>query len=66
MANDPIGAGWHKVPYDDVKEYIEYKIKLLRDDFYINLSGYDYDHFRSMKTISDVDAYAHQLLNERL
>ena len=49
-----------------VEEYIEQKIKMLKNEFCLRLTFEDIEHFNSLKTKSAVDQYAHKLFVERL
>lgn len=46
--------------------YIKRKIRMLKDEFCLKLTDREIEHFRALKTHADVDAYAHQLLEEKL
>lgn len=50
----------------DLKTYIENKINMLEDDFYIRLSWYECQRFRSLTNETQVDNYAHSILVNRL
>ena len=58
--------GYRKNPEVPLNVYIEDKIAMLRNDFYINISAYDLEHLRKSKTEREVDLYVRQLFNERL
>ena len=58
--------GYRKDPSVPLNVYIEEKITMLRNDFFINMSESDLEHIRNLKTEEDVDAYVHQLFMERL
>ena len=47
-------------------KYIQAKIHMLRNDFYINLTNSEIAHFYSLKTESAVDQYAHDIIMEKL
>ena len=49
-----------------IEEYRYEKIRMLEDDFCIDLSDDELDHFNSLETEGDIDAYAHDILVERL
>lgn len=46
--------------------YIDNKIKMLREDFYIRLSKREINHFYELATESDVDRFAHELFMRKL
>lgn len=48
------------------KKYIEEKIDMLINEFYMKLTDDEIDHFYSLKTESAVDRYAHKLLMDKL
>lgn len=50
----------------DLKTYIENKIDMLENDFYIRLSWYECQRFRSLTNETQVDNYAHSILVNRL
>ena len=50
----------------DLKTYIENKINMLEDDFYIRLSWYECQRFRSLTNEAQVDNCAHSILVNRL
>ena len=50
----------------DLKTYIENKINMLEDDFYIRLSWHECQRFRSLTSETQVDNYAHSILVNRL
>ena len=50
----------------DLKTYIENKINMLEDDFYIRLSWYECQRFRTLTSETQVDNYAHSILVNRL
>lgn len=50
----------------DLKTYIENKIDMLEDEFFIHLSLHEYQHFRSLTNETQVDNYAHSILVNRL
>ena len=66
MAQNQIGVGWHKKTPNDLDEYVKEKIKMLEEEFYIRLTLDDITHFRSLKNKRDVDAFAHQIFEDRL
>ena len=49
-----------------IKKYIQDKLKILQRDFQLNLSDEEVAHMKSLKTESDVNAYAYDLLREKL
>ena len=50
----------------DLKTYIEHKIDMLEDEFFIHLSLYECQRFRSLTNETQVDNYAHSILVNRL
>lgn len=48
------------------EEYRERKISMLVNDFYLRLTDDEKDHFYTLETEVDVNAYAHKLLAEKL
>ena len=50
----------------DLKTYIENKIDMLEDEFFIHLSLYERQRFRSLTSETQVDNYAHSILVNRL
>lgn len=48
------------------RQYITNKIRMLEEEFYIELTFGEIDHFRSLETKAEVDQYAHDLLREKL
>lgn len=49
-----------------IKTYIKRKIRMLKEDFYLNLTEEEISHMKSLKRDIDVDHYAHTLLNNKL
>lgn len=49
-----------------LREYIFDKLDMLKNDFYLALSEAEEMHMCSLKTESDVDRYAHQLIRDKL
>lgn len=47
-------------------DYCAEKIRMLEDDFCIDLTYEEIEHFESLQTEADIDAYAHDILVERL
>lgn len=47
-------------------EYVIEKISMLEDEFYLKLDCEDIVHMRSLKTETEVDRFAHQILVDRL
>ena len=50
----------------DLKDYIENKIDMLEDEFFIHLSLHECQRFRSLTNETQVDNYAHSILVNRL
>ena len=46
--------------------YINRKINMLTNDFYIRLTDKEIEYFRALESKSEVDQYAHKLLNDKL
>lgn len=61
---EPIG--YHLERNKTLIEYITQKISMLEDEFYLKLNYEDIAHMRSLKTETDVDRFAHQILVDRL
>lgn len=53
-------------PNRTLTEYIINKLDMLENEFYIRLTGDEYDHMWSMKTELEVDQYAHDLIITKL
>lgn len=49
-----------------LKQYIKEKIRMLMDDFCIDLSKEEIEHMRSLKTEIEVDNYARYLFDHNL
>lgn len=49
-----------------LKEYIEYKIKILKKDFCLNLTEDEVAHFYTLTGARAVDQYARGLISEKL
>ena len=49
-----------------LSEYIDRKISMLEDEFFIKLGLSDIIGLRNLKSEADVDAFAHRILVERL
>jgi hypothetical protein len=49
-----------------LREYIYEKIDMLENEFYLKLTEDEEMHMCSLKTESEVDRYAHQLLKDKL
>jgi len=49
-----------------LKEYIEYKIKILKKDFCLNLTDDEVSHFYTLTGAHAVDKYARDLIMEKL
>ena len=50
----------------NMKSYINEKLKMLRGEFYLNISDEEEAHMRSLKTEIAVDNYAHSLIVHKL
>ena len=50
----------------DLKTYIENKIDMLEDEFFIHLSLHEFQRLRSLTSETQVDNYAHSILVNRL
>ena len=51
---------------EPLEEYIENKIIMLQYEFYIKLTEAELIHLRALKSESEVDRYAHDILKNRL
>ena len=49
-----------------LKEYIFEKLDMLKNDFCLKLTYEEEMHMCSLKTESEVDQYAHQLIRDKL
>lgn len=49
-----------------IKMYINLKLKMLEEDFYLRLTDIERDHMCSLTSEQEVDAYAHKLILEKL
>lgn len=49
-----------------LKEYIEYKIKILKKDFYLKLTDEEIEHFYTLNGAHAVDKYARDLIMKKL
>ena len=58
--------GCHLERKKTLQEYITQKISMLEDEFYLRLSFADIAHIHRLKTESEVDLFAHQILVDRL
>ena len=49
-----------------LSEYVDNKINMLKNEFYLKLTDDEVDHLNCLKSEYEVDAYAHKLLIEKL
>ena len=49
-----------------IEEYIEYKIKMLEDEFKITLTPDEKQHFHCLKTEREVDKFAWNIIDKKL
>ena len=49
-----------------IKTYIKEKLRMLQNDFYINLTEEEIAHMKSLKREIDVDHYAYDIINKNL
>lgn len=49
-----------------IDEYIEEKIRIIKEEFYIRLTEDEEEHFKTLKTERDVDQYAHDIFMRKL
>ena len=49
-----------------IKAYIKEKIRMLKKDFYINLTDEEINHMKSLTRDIDVDHYAHDIIMSKL
>lgn len=49
-----------------LSDYIDDKVTMLTDEFYLRLTMQEYSHFYSLKTEAAVDQYAIQLIMDKL
>lgn len=56
----------HEEKEMSIEEYITEKIRMLKDDFFVNLTEVDEMHLKSLKRDIDVDRYAHDLIMNKL
>lgn len=59
-------GGGHFERKKTLPEYVAQKISMLEDEFYLKLDYEDIAHIRSLKTETEVDQFAHQILVDRL
>ena len=50
----------------DLKRCVTNKIRMLEEEFWLDLSFDEIDHFRQLTTKTEVDQYAHDLLRKKL
>ena len=49
-----------------LKTYIKRKIRMLEEEFFIDLTSSEIEHMKSLKSEIEVDQYAHRLIVEKL
>lgn len=59
-------GGGHFERKKTLPEYVTQKISMLEDEFYIKLDYADITHMYNLKTETDVNQFAHQILVDRL
>lgn len=59
-------AKLHTPRHKSLKDYIDDKINMLENEFYLKLTDEEKAHFYDIRTEEAVDQYAHRLLRDKL